>query len=399
MRLTLTGIGPSAGFPLPDCPCATCSRARRDGVTSRPAQLESSDGWTLGVDGEVQQPGDARVDSVAVGESVRVVRLAELGTMVWAPQVGEPEDAVLGSLAGQLGGDPARAVYLGPAPEPGAEDGEMPSVGCARTLARLRARGVVGPDTRCILVGLGHEESHPGRLAACLPVWGAELGHSGLVLDLGETALYGQSAEPQLGGRVLVLGGSGSGKSAFAEQMLSAAPEVLYIATGPKPVAETEEADAASDEGSAGDEPLPTEHAEDDEWAARIEKHKNRRPDWWGTLETIEVAGPLAGDRRAILLDSVGTWLSGVLDACGAWEEREGWREALDAQIEELLRVWRERPFPLVAVSDEVGWSIVPATESGRLFRDQLGRLNAKLADASEDVFVVVAGRLVRTEP
>ncbi|MCE0538275.1 bifunctional adenosylcobinamide kinase/adenosylcobinamide-phosphate guanylyltransferase [Kineosporia rhizophila] len=394
MRLTLTGIGPAAGFPLPDCPCATCSRARRDGVVSRPAQLESSDGWALGVDGEVELSND-RLDSVAAGEGVRVVRLPELGTIVWAPQGGEPEEAVVGSLVELLAGEPARAVYLGPAAEPATEDGEMPSVGCARTLARLRAKGVIGPQTRSILLGFGHEESHPGRLAACLPVWGAELGRSGLVLDLSES----EPAVPPLGGRVLVLGGSGSGKSAFAEQMLSAAPEVVYIATGPKPLDETDAADSSAQESQPGDEPLPTEHPEDDEWAARVEKHKNRRPDWWGTLETIEVAGPLADDRRAVLLDSVGTWLSGVLDACGAWEEREGWREALDAQIEELLRVWRERPFPLVAVSDEVGWSIVPATESGRLFRDQLGRLNAKLADASEDVFVVVAGRLVRTEP
>ncbi len=191
---------------------------------------------------------------------------------------------------------------------------------------------------------------------------GAELGRSGLVLDLSES----EPAVPPLGGRVLVLGGSGSGKSAFAEQMLSAAPEVVYIATGPKPLDETDAADSSAQESQPGDEPLPTEHPEDDEWAARVEKHKNRRPDWWGTLETIEVAGPLADDRRAVLLDSVGTWLSGVLDACGAWEEREGWREALDAQIEELLRVWRERPFPLVAVSERwAGRSCRPPSPAG----------------------------------
>jgi adenosylcobinamide kinase/adenosylcobinamide-phosphate guanylyltransferase len=40
----------------------------------------------------------------------------------------------------------------------------------------------------------------------------------------------------------------------------------------------------------------------------------------------------------------------------------------------------------------------VPSTESGRMFREELGRLNAKLADASEDVFVVVAGRLLQTD-
>ncbi len=250
MRLTLTGIGPAEGFPLDGCPCSACSRARRDGREVRPARLESSDGWALGVDGQVQSSPD--VFEVAAG--VVVVRVGELGTIVWAPQVGEPDDAVVESLAEHLGGEQPAAVFLGPVPNAESDDGEMPSVGCARTLARLRARKLIGPATRCVLVGFGHRESHPARLAACLPVWGAELGVAGSVLEVSAPQ------KPSVG-RVLVLGGSGSGKSAFAEQMLSAAPEVVYLATGPKPV------DAA--EPAEGEEALPTEHPEDDEWTAR----------------------------------------------------------------------------------------------------------------------------------
>ncbi|MCD5311569.1 bifunctional adenosylcobinamide kinase/adenosylcobinamide-phosphate guanylyltransferase [Kineosporia babensis] len=323
-----------------------------------------------------------------------------MGTVVWAPQVGEPDDVVVEALNRQLGGQAPRAIYLGPVPNAAADDGEMPSVGCARTLARLRAAGVIGPGTRCVLLGFGHRETHPARLAACLPVWGAELGALGQTLDLESDGAAASSAAAvarvgATAGRVLVLGGSGSGKSAFAEQMLSAAPEVVYLATGPKPTA----AEDVSSLPGPDDEQSPTEHPEDDEWNARVRKHQDRRPAWWSTLETIDVVQPLAEDGRAILLDSVGTWLSGVLDRCGAWDDRPGWREQLDADVEELLQAWTGRSAPLVAVSDEVGWSIVPATESGRLFRDQLGRLNAKLADASEDVFVVVAGRLLRTDP
>ncbi|GLY32814.1 bifunctional adenosylcobinamide kinase/adenosylcobinamide-phosphate guanylyltransferase [Kineosporia sp. NBRC 101731] len=510
MRLTLTGTGPAEGFPVPDCPCAVCARARRDGVTAEPARLVSSSGWEISVDGVVTVTGahpaggmidtgleeedfPAAVPAVnspdsptgsgpqpvasprhpvprhpvstlhelepgrvltldgatpgtrfeALGEGVVLIRAADL-TVVWAPQAGAIGDLTIDALAalstgspptpppaddlpadprptGPLSSDPLSAadllpaadllsadpqatgslptgprsvnrppdaLILGPEPESSAPSGEMPSLGCARTIARLRARGVIGEHTRCLLVGFGHRETHPARLQACLPAWGAELAVAGTAPGLPHPQ---SSPLPRLG-RVLVLGGSGSGKSAFAEQLLSAAPEVVYLATGPKPVRSGEETP------STGDGSSPTEHPEDDEWASRVRRHQERRPDWWSTLETIDVAGPLTGDGRAILLDSVGTWLSGVLDRCGAWDDRPGWKEQLDAETETLLRAWRERSGPLVAVSDEVGWSIVPSTESGRLFRDQLGRLNGKLAEASEDVHVIVAGRLLRAE-
>ena len=50
----------------------------------------------------------------------------------------------------------------------------------------------------------------------------------------------------------------------------------------------------------------------------------------------------------------------------------------------------------MVAVSNEVGSGVVPATWSGRLFRDELGRLNAAVAAASERVDLVVAGTVQR---
>ena len=42
-----------------------------------------------------------------------------------------------------------------------------------------------------------------------------------------------------------------------------------------------------------------------------------------------------------------------------------------------------------------LGWSVVPATASGRAFRDALGRLNQRLARESEETALVVAGRVL----
>ena len=69
-----------------------------------------------------------------------------------------------------------------------------------------------------------------------------------------------------------MLGGAGSGKSAEAELRLAAEPEVTYVATG-----RTDPADP--------------------EWTARITAHQARRPSWWHTLETTDLAGVLTGAR------------------------------------------------------------------------------------------------------
>ncbi len=50
---------------------------------------------------------------------------------------------------------------------------------------------------------------------------------------------------------------------------------------------------------------------------------------------------------------------------------------------------------PVVLVTNEVGWSLVPMTASGRFFADELGRLNAAVSAAVDRVHLVVAGRVV----
>lgn len=49
-------------------------------------------------------------------------------------------------------------------------------------------------------------------------------------------------------------------------------------------------------------------------------------------------------------------------------------------------------PDRLLLVSPEVGMGVIPEHRSGRLFRDEIGALNARLADVCDDVILVVAG-------
>jgi uroporphyrin-III C-methyltransferase len=172
--------------------------------------------------------------------------------------------------------------------------------------------------------------------------------------------------------RILVLGGSRSGKSRYAERLAatSSTTTVAYVAT------------------AIGE-------ADDGEWQARIERHRLRRPANWETLETLELAKVFDRDEDACLLvDSVTTWLAGVMDESGCWAEPASpeAQHQLTATIGELVRAWTSTRCQVVAVSDEVGSGVVPATASGRRYRDALGELNQQLAAAADEVWLVTAG-------
>jgi adenosylcobinamide kinase/adenosylcobinamide-phosphate guanylyltransferase len=146
-----------------------------------------------------------------------------------------------------------------------------------------------------------------------------------------------------------------------------------------------------------------------------VAAHRARRPAWWRTAETSDLAGLLGTARGALLIDGIGTWLAAVLDECGAWDVRGqdgarddsgardqdgardggGARDKVAARIAELVSAWRQTSARVVAVSDETGLGVVPATPAGRLFRDELGRLNQALAAESEEAELIVAGRVV----
>jgi adenosyl cobinamide kinase/adenosyl cobinamide phosphate guanylyltransferase len=176
--------------------------------------------------------------------------------------------------------------------------------------------------------------------------------------------------------RTLLLGGARSGKSATAERMLTDRQDVLYVATG------------GTREG-------------DEEWARRIALHRERRPAPWRTAETCALE-PLLGDRTdpaPVLVDCLSLWLTAVMDEVGAWDDeawyRGGARDALRARTRAMVEAWAASPRELVGVSNEVGSGVVPATAAGRRFRDELGRLNAAVAGASEQVLLVVAGQVL----
>jgi adenosylcobinamide kinase/adenosylcobinamide-phosphate guanylyltransferase len=173
--------------------------------------------------------------------------------------------------------------------------------------------------------------------------------------------------------RTLVIGGARSGKSRAAERLLVDAPAVTYVATA-----------------------YPADH--DDEWAARVATHRERRPAHWSTVETLDLAGLLRTEGEPLLVDCLTLWLTRVMDRHDCWTE-EGWatgEAGLRADASELAAAVGSTSREVVLVTNEVGQGVVPDSASGRRFRDEMGLLNNAVADACDDVLWCIAGRVLR---
>jgi adenosylcobinamide kinase/adenosylcobinamide-phosphate guanylyltransferase len=243
-------------------------------------------------------------------------------------------------------------------------------------VAEMRRTGAITADTDVVAVHLGHNNPAEPELSRRLAMWGARAVPDLTLLTAGEAATASPEHCPH---RALILGGARSGKSAEAERRLAATTAVTYVATG------------GQRDGDA-------------EWAARVALHRARRPLSWQTVETAAPGDAIKlisglDHRAALLVDCISLWLTGVLDAAGSWEHdlgTPGYRNAATAvrtRTDELVEAVHGCRGRLILVSNEVGSSIVPEHASGRLFQDQLGTLNSRLAAVCDEVTLVVAGR------
>ncbi|MBO8192934.1 bifunctional adenosylcobinamide kinase/adenosylcobinamide-phosphate guanylyltransferase [Streptomyces oryzae] len=403
MELTLLGTGGPAGLPRSGCPCARCAAATGHEARAATALLVDStllldltpgpafaaaragqslsgvrqvllshphDGPALEVPAGLPAPvrvPDRQELALISGHRVRALALDSPGTgyLVTGPD-GErllylpPGAALAGTGSGTAGsgtapGGPYDVVLLDVAGRPDA-------------LARLRDAGLVGAATDVLAVHLGHEVTPGPELHRQLAAAGARAVPDGTTLTVGE--FHGGVDVSQIPRRTLVLGGARSGKSVEAERRLAAFPGVVYVATG------------GTREG-------------DPEWAARVTEHRERRPASWRTEETCDLVPLLEQDGPPLLIDCLALWLTHTMDAVQAWDDERwerGGAEELAARVRELVAAVRGTSRRLVAVSNEVGSGVVPATPAGRRFRDELGRLNARFAAQCEHVLLTVAG-------
>ncbi|QEL18247.1 bifunctional adenosylcobinamide kinase/adenosylcobinamide-phosphate guanylyltransferase [Limnoglobus roseus] len=173
-----------------------------------------------------------------------------------------------------------------------------------------------------------------------------------------------------MGRLILVTGGARSGKSDFAERLARqlGGEDVVFIATA---------------------------EARDDEMARRIAAHRQSRPATWQTLEAARDVGRAvvrAGEAATVLIDCLTLLVSNLLLADGEDTPPERSEAAVEAEVAALLDAVRASPATVIVVTNEVGLGIVPVNRLARQYRDLLGRANAVLAKAADEVYLLISG-------
>ena len=174
--------------------------------------------------------------------------------------------------------------------------------------------------------------------------------------------------------RELIIGGARSGKSVLAEQKaLASGLRVVYVATA---------------------------QVLDGEMSQRIAHHRARRPAHWGLVEApLKLAAALrqhAAPDVCLIVDCLTLWLSNLLFAGEAATQVEAGLPVdcprLSGEVQALIDALPQLPGHIIIVSNEVGWGLIPMAAVSRLFTDEQGRLNQRVAAVSERVTLVAAG-------
>ena len=169
----------------------------------------------------------------------------------------------------------------------------------------------------------------------------------------------------------LIIGGTRSGKSAFATELAKKYKHVGYIAT--------------ADSGQSS-------QFDDGEMLERIQKHRENRPAEWKTveapLELDKAVSNLNGNLDVVLIDCITIYVTNML--LGSHKE-EGDEHIINA-INKLCSVCKNMPFHVIMVTNEVGYGVVPDNALSRRFRDIAGYANQIIASEADNVYLVTAG-------
>ena len=187
---------------------------------------------------------------------------------------------------------------------------------------------------------------------------------------------------------IFVTGGAKSGKSKFAEELIlnlnNGKQENVYLATS---------------------------LVFDEEMKEKVRLHKERRKNYWGTVETyknfesnLNKYFPKTENeiKNNMLVDCLTNMITNII-----FEEKDvDWDnfdkksyvkivEKLDKNVEntvnELLNITSQFENTII-VSNELGLGLVPSYPLGRYFREIAGKMNQIVAERADEVYFVVSG-------
>jgi adenosylcobinamide kinase/adenosylcobinamide-phosphate guanylyltransferase len=145
---------------------------------------------------------------------------------------------------------------------------------------------------------------------------------------------------------------------------------------------------------------VATAEAGDEEMRQRIEQHKRTRSAAWSTLEVTTGVGSQIlekiGDAQVVIVDCITLLVNNIFsqysDQTGEQLDAPLIEQRVMAEVNELIECIDRVDASFLIVTNEVGLGLVPANRMGRLYRDLLAKANQMLAQAADEVYLMVAG-------
>lgn len=176
-----------------------------------------------------------------------------------------------------------------------------------------------------------------------------------------------------MGKIILVTGGQRSGKSTYAEEKtlaLAGSGKAIYMATS---------------------------RIWDDEFAKRVQIHKNRRGEQWHNIEEEKYLHKHNVSGFPVLIDCVTLWATNFyFDSIQ--ESENGCTndnisiESILKQIKDEFEKFTAQEATFIFVTNEIGLGGVSENRVQRQFTDLLGWLNQYIASKADEVFFMVSG-------
>jgi adenosylcobinamide kinase / adenosylcobinamide-phosphate guanylyltransferase len=163
---------------------------------------------------------------------------------------------------------------------------------------------------------------------------------------------------------IFVTGGERSGKSLFAMQLAQKLSDMPFY--------------------------MATARIWDDDFAKRIERHKEERDDHWITIEEERHLSSHNLTGEVIVLDCITLWLTNIFT-----DHKFMYEKALEEAQNEWQRFTRQ-DFTLITVTNEIGMSLHADSESGRKFVELQGRMNQMIAAMADEAYLMVSGISVK---
>lgn len=180
----------------------------------------------------------------------------------------------------------------------------------------------------------------------------------------------------------VVLGGQKSGKSGLAARRAAASGRAVVVVT-PAVV-------------------------RDEEFKARVERHRADRPEHWRTLETFDLAGAVAeaGAGAFVLVDALDTWLAETLESAGVFvgddvpdpEQRAAAEDGVVAALAAFTEAIASLDVDVLVIAGQPGLGVHAGGPGARLYVDVHGRAVQALSAAADEALLVVGGRVVRLD-